>query len=177
MTDERDTLSEDIRRYRKQLADAEARYQSARLEMESLRSVVSGLESLLGPQIRPRIDVGDSGRSVQELQGEPPRGSRAVLQLLNDAPPDREWTMVNVLAELDRRGWLNRDAKHPQAAARAALQRLVNEGVVERAGRSRFRLRPTGQAPQAANPVPPRQESPRYAPSVRAREESGIWNR
>jgi hypothetical protein len=69
--------------------------------------------------------------------------------------PERDWRVPEILAELDRRGWLP-DATDARRALDATLHRLaVGTNQIDRVGRGAYRLpraRPVRQATRSQRP-------------------------
>jgi hypothetical protein len=119
------------------------RAQRALSEMEALRKVVEGLESLAGTRTeQPALFVETPTERQQAESG--PRGQEAVRQVMLQAP-DRNWMLATISREILRRGWIDPEAKVPQAAIRAAVQRLAAAGLVEKMGTGRYRLTERGR--------------------------------
>jgi hypothetical protein len=129
--------------FQNQLRDAENRAQQAMLEAESLRQIVSGLQTLAGQ--RP-ISQGTLFLSKETVPPQPegPRGQEAVRQVMATAP-DEIWPIGAITAEITKRGWIDPDAKTPGAAIRAATQRLASAGKAEKVGPARYRLTARGR--------------------------------
>jgi hypothetical protein len=68
------------------------------------------------------------------------RGGEAALTVMREQ--DRQWTARQVHEELERRGWVSPDARHPLRGTEAAINRLWRAGEIEKLGRGRYRAKP-----------------------------------
>lgn len=140
MTDSQDLdrAVEDLDRYEARLKYVTAQLAALQAEHHGLQSIVTGLRTLLDSQPHQ----GSMAANTSDHIGPAPGGASAILAVVG-SEPDRDWSMDEIYAEMQRRGLDSQKSSNPKAAARASLQRLVNGGEVERTGRSLFRLSPT----------------------------------
>src|SRR5436189_98067 len=66
--------------------------------------------------------------AIEPAEDDRPRGQEAVRRLMRESV--REWRPADLIAEIQRRGWIDPAAKTPGAAVRVALRRLVDAGEV-----------------------------------------------
>ncbi len=144
--------------YEAELRDAQAELLTVRRRVDGLEMIVTGLRHLANLEaVAP--DDGASTDLPSEIESDGPeaprpKGSDAIRQLLAEQP-EREWKIADVIAELERRGWMSTEAQHPQAATRAAMQRLVNRFYeVERTAHGTYRLR-RDVLPPGGHPLTP----------------------
>lgn len=149
---ERVELEHTLERFRAELAEAEIAAQTAVQRRDSLRQVVVGFEGLLAARIDPgrrQLTVSDEGTGVDAgsvtarltapESDAKPAGAEAVRRVLRDA--DKTLSLKDILRELNTRGWMSTEAKHPEASVRSSLQRLVADGAVIRVARGTYRLK------------------------------------
>jgi hypothetical protein len=143
----RDDLHDALKTYEADLAEAEQRLSDVGEEVAALRKVVEGMKELARRRQSPKsaLPLFTPDDEDQPAQPEPqdsfvPRGSDAVARVLVERrTPTR---VTELIEEMRRRGWTSQEAKHPEAAIRAALQRLVKAEQVERVGQGVYRYRP-----------------------------------
>jgi hypothetical protein len=149
--------------FRRQLADADARAeaataklrlaeheverakieaQSVALERGALLQIVEGMEILAQSvhtvEIAPRI--GSNGVAV--MAGHPEiRGREAVRRVLRDS--GRAMRQRDLVEAVKERGWIDPNARNPDASIRVAARRLVEDGEVEKIGTGVYRWRRT----------------------------------
>lgn len=107
---------------------------------EAIERIIDGIERLLGEAPSPTLPLFDR-TEAEATDG--PRGQEAVRQVMA-TQPDRIWTLSAITREVRRRRWINPNAKTPQAAIRAATQRLAGAGLAEKIGAGRYRLTEAG---------------------------------
>jgi AcrR family transcriptional regulator len=83
--------------------------------------------------------VGTEQASVAVNGRTPARGREAVMALLNQHPPEREWAIAEVVKELADRGWAKPDDDH---AVSVSLSRLFRAGKVYRPRKGVYTLAP-----------------------------------
>jgi hypothetical protein len=125
---ERDERIRTLEDWRVDLSDAEKRFAAAEREVRYLRQIVEGMEGLAG---------GDSTPTARSRADKSPRGATALRELLPEMPQEVTWPMI--FAELRNRGWMNLEARQPEAATRAAMDRLIDFGEVQRVRKGVFR--------------------------------------
>jgi hypothetical protein len=131
--------------FRQQLRDAELRAQLALGEAENLRKIVAGLEGLSrGPRDQLPLPINQEQPAQSQDRPEGPRGQEAVRQVMMTAP-DQEWSLAAITGEILKRAWIVPDAKVPEAAIRAATQRLAGAGLARKSGPGRYRLTEKGR--------------------------------
>jgi len=159
-----------LRKFRRELEDAERVAKDAINQVDSLRRVVRGLEGVLGieepatarvwagsargaARSRSRV-VRENLQQVQEAQQALMEDTVAAVAVLNgeDAPRGREAVrrilvearrqmhIDEIVKEALRRGWML-DVSSPKNALTAAAKRLVDDGELERRGRAVYRYR------------------------------------
>jgi len=132
---------------RAELSDAESELVQLQHRVGWLRQAVSGIEGLLGLQ----VDAKEAAQPVRAIvlpdtppvqatnlpSAGRPRGADAV-RLVFAESPGRGWTVQEMTAELEHRGWTP-DSKSPVDAVRTALVRAwrASNGEITREG-SRF---------------------------------------
>jgi hypothetical protein len=164
-----DNLQEAEREYEaasQELAEAErdqfraiARVRAARERNAALANIVTGLrqlqdaeKALLATQERLPVDeaVGlpfiESKTTVYGFEGDPPRGKEAVRLILSEVK--RDWRASDLVDEVIRRGWIDPDAKQPDAAVRVAIRRLVDDGLAMRVAQGIYRAKDPGATPE-----------------------------
>jgi hypothetical protein len=126
---------------REQLALARSREAEAVADIERWEVAVRGIEEAL--RLQGLIDALESGeldeRAVREKLAEKPRGSEAALAVMREK--DQLWTARQVHEELESRGWISPDVKHPRQGTEAAMNRLLKAGKIERLRRGRYRVK------------------------------------
>jgi len=81
---------------------------------------------------------------------ESPRGTEAARRVMQEGG---DWNAKRLHAELERRGWVNPDAKHPLKATETALTRLHTKyHEVERVGRGLYRHKSAPRDPNLLTP-------------------------
>lgn len=130
--------------FKSQLLEAELRARRAQSEADNLRKVIEGLEGLTGNREQIPLFV-QTERRREPSEPEGPRGQEAVRQVMN-TDPDRVWPLSSIAHEILRRGWIDPVAKVPNAAIRAATQRLAAAGMAEKVGTGRYKLTDRGRA-------------------------------
>ena len=127
------------RKTARELRHLEHEIASTQRRIASLKAVLGNLEELY--PFLPSYSSDDEGDS--------PRGQAAIKRVLMDAVG--QWHAVKELtAELEVRGWIDPNAKDPEAATRIALRRLEEgEPKVEKKSEGRavkYRWKLTGEA-------------------------------
>jgi hypothetical protein len=162
-------IREQLAHFQGELRHAEQEASRATRRVNHLRQVVDGLTGLLQadePDPSARLfEVGTAHtiRSILEKAGgamteavagdeatvhsvttvengvvNAPRGREAVRAILEESR--REWSIPDLTAEIQRRGWM-KGVERPRDATASSVQRLVTDGVAERVGRGVYRLR------------------------------------
>jgi hypothetical protein len=146
----RDPLSREatiqlLPRFKQQLRIAEHRAQRAMGDVEALRQIVEGLEALAGTSARQApLFVEGASPPTKTLAADVPLGQEAVRKVML-TNPERDWPQAVITREILNRGWINPEAKVPQAAVRAATQRLAAAGLAEKVAPGRYRLTESGR--------------------------------
>jgi hypothetical protein len=120
--------------------EEEERRQAVRDAQESLTQVqfqIAKLEDALNLRRYVLTRKGDVAAGAKVLAATerdangsaPNRGREAVLRLFSEFPPDREWTIAEVVSALATRGWAGPDDHH---AVSVSLSRLARAGNVRR---------------------------------------------
>ncbi len=111
----------------------------AHQEAERAERAIAALESVVGESTQAQAEQTtlETAAETQATNGDGPRGEAAVRAVL-EQEPRRGWMAIDVHRELEERGWISPQAKHPRAGTDAALNRLVNKGVVRRKDRRYF---------------------------------------
>lgn len=129
-------------------ARAQAREAKERIERETRRvraltQIVKGLRELEpteAPSQSERLPFGLEPMTLEEVEAlTAPRGREAVRRVMQGS--GRDWKPAQVITEVKGRGWIDPDAKTPDAAIRVALRRLVDGGEVERLANGLYRYR------------------------------------
>ena len=145
--------------------DAKFRLERESKRVRALNQVVKGLRELEAgggeePQAERLPDVVVEEEPAVEDDG--PRGQEAVRRLMRES--QRNWRPAELIAEIQRRGWIDPAAKTPGAAVRVALRRLVDAGDVEKVEQGLYRYQDSGvttpdeAAPEAGEPETNHQE-------------------
>jgi len=87
-------------------------------------------------RVRLHSDPGLIG--LRSGRGAGPRGTEAVRRVMKDGGT---WSVPQVHAELEKRGWTSPQAKHPAKATETALHRLYQKGELARLDRGIYRYR------------------------------------
>lgn len=111
----------------------------AHQEAQRAERAIAALESVVGESVQDQVEQTtiEAEAQPQATNGDGPRGEAAVLAILKEQPR-RGWMAADVHAALEARGWISPQAKHPRAGTDAALNRLVNKGVLRRKDRHYF---------------------------------------
>lgn len=121
-------------------------------EARAFRQMIAAIQALRGdaPDQEPEtpserepgtISTNDTAPPGQEIgrtfsTPDRPAGIDAIRRVMREGGV---WNAKALLAELERRGWEPKNAKHPRAATEAALNRLWKvKGEVERVGRGQY---------------------------------------
>jgi len=148
----------DLQRAQDDLRDAKERIERENRRVRALNQIVKGLREL-EPFDTPQEEQLPIGRvlTVEEVDSLPaPRGREAVRLVMRGS--GRDWRPAQVISEVRDRGWIEPDAKAPNAAIRIALRRLVEDQEVERLENGLYRYRDSGvttpdnAAPEAREP-------------------------
>jgi hypothetical protein len=123
------SLKRDAAEWRQKQAEAGSRAMS-------LERAAKSIQELLGPDESPGTPFPDL---EPQRQNGRLLGVAAVRALLRE-DPDRVWGASEIHKQLEARGWLNEEAKHPQKGTEAAVNRLWRGGEVQRVDRGRYRL-------------------------------------
>jgi hypothetical protein len=114
-------------------------------DVEALRQIVEGLEALAGTSARQApLFVEGASPPTKTLAADVPLGQEAVRKVML-TNPERDWPQAVITREILNRGWINPEAKVPQAAVRAATQRLAAAGLAEKVAPGRYRLTESGR--------------------------------
>jgi hypothetical protein len=136
------------------LSEARAEFQYASRRVDYWRSVVEGLRGLIAMESPP---VEKASAAIVAAENLPDLLDHIVVPLTDNkqaTPPvseaimrvmltDREaiWHLNDLVHDIESRGWLNSDLKHPKEGVRAAAERMVREnGTLEKTGAGRYRL-------------------------------------
>jgi hypothetical protein len=139
-------IEDDLARYEAELKIAQAKAVAAVTEAQALSRIVSALRELGGKNVEKNgatVPDGSTATASEGFAGEiaaVPAGSDAVKRVMGLGASQYDWSMADIIARLAERGWLNMEAKHPEAAVRATVQRLIKSGEIVRVDRGRFRL-------------------------------------
>lgn len=114
---------------RAELGEAEQEFDAVQDRVERLRLAVRGLEAVVGNaggKTEPPADHDRArGTGTIRIPARPdgPRGEAAVRQVLEDNA-GQGFTLRELFGELQVRGWISPESKNPEAATRAAANRL-----------------------------------------------------
>jgi len=111
--------SAERRRARLELHDAQQR-------LDRFDKMVHGLEAVIPAELLERDADGRQSVAVPDEQSgrsAGPRGKEAIRLILEETP-GRQFTPKELASEVERRGWSTPGVQHPEAAARAAANRL-----------------------------------------------------
>ncbi len=100
---------------RTELEEHRATVREAVRRMEALTNIIDGYVELY-----PELDYAEPDH-IADHEVEPPRGQAAVERVLASRPGEY-WSLQQILAAMEKRGWLP-NSQNPAAAVRAALQR------------------------------------------------------
>jgi hypothetical protein len=143
----RDRAQEDAR-------DAKVRVERETKRVRALTQIVKGLRELTAnggdePQAERLPDVIVEVEPAED--DDRPRGQEAVRRLMRES--DRAWRPAELIAEIQRKGWIDPAAKTPGAAVRVALRRLVDVGEVVKVEQGLYRYQDSGvTTPEEAVP-------------------------
>jgi hypothetical protein len=116
------------------IADAKERYDRETRRVKALTQVVKGLRDLETTKAPPQpegLPMRFEPVSLEELeQLMAPRGQEALRQVMRGS--GQSWRPAQLISEIKSRGWIDPDAKTPDAAIRVALRRLVDGREVEK---------------------------------------------
>jgi seryl-tRNA synthetase len=137
------------------LSDAKERLERESRRIRALTQIVKGLREL-EPTVQPqsqRLPMAFEPLSKDEIeQLMAPRGQEALRRVMRDS--GRDWKPAQLIAEVKDRGWIDPNAKTPEAAVRVALRRLVDAGEVEKNNMTGlYRYQDSGKAPEEAVPA------------------------
>jgi hypothetical protein len=135
---DRDRAQEDAR-------DAKFRLDRETKRIRALSQVVKGLRALAdGSADAPQADrLPDVVVEIEPAEdGDAPRGQEAVRRLMRES--GRAWRPAELIAEIQRRHWIEPTAKTPGAAVRVALKRLVDAGEVVKVEQGVYRYQDSG---------------------------------
>lgn len=137
---DRAQLIESLPALRDDLHAVRARALAAASEVEALEKIVEGIEALIRGD-RPTFVPGAGIEAADENSSAPetPRGREAVRRVLQET--GTPWKLQALIAEIQRRGWIDPAAKQPAAAIRTAVGRLAEAGEVERVGAATYRYK------------------------------------
>jgi hypothetical protein len=137
------------------LQDAKERVERENRRVRALKQVVKGLREL-EPADPPQVEQLPFGmrtltpEEIEELTA--PRGRDAVRQVMKGS--ERDWKPAQVVAAVMDNGWVEADAKAPEASIRVALRRLVDDGEVQKLDTGLYRYRDSGATvPEQADPA------------------------
>jgi hypothetical protein len=148
---DKDALMKMLEQLRAEQSEAESELVQLQHRVGWLRQAVTGIEGLVGQRTASEdaakpsaVVVLPDAAPVQPANLPPagrPRGAEAVRRVFAESE-DHGWTVQEMTAELERRGWTP-DSNSPVDAVRAAMMRALraSDGTIEREG-SRFIYRP-----------------------------------
>lgn len=96
---------------------------------EALGDLIAGAEKLVSLD-QPESAPTDVDRNGAE---DGPRGRKAVLQVMQEGG-DRLWRPAEIVQAVITKGWVDPEAKNPEASIRVATRRLMRDGEVEKVG-------------------------------------------
>ncbi|HXH88002.1 MAG TPA: hypothetical protein VNI55_05285 [Gaiellaceae bacterium] len=125
---------------------ANERLSAAQRQAEALGQIVSGLRALRQAEAEPQkeqLPVAENEPAVYlklTPSGDPPpRGRDAIRQVMRAS--GRTWSNAELIAELQRRNWVDANAKQPEAAIRVAARRLADDGELEKVAPGVYRYK------------------------------------
>lgn len=122
---------EELRAARKAAAAADERLVTAERQAEGLQHVVEGLKLIEQAEREPQkeqLPVGNQGANGSADQ---PRGREAVRRVMREEP-GTAWQQAAIVQTVMLRGWIDPNAKQPEAAIRVAVRRLAEDGELEK---------------------------------------------
>jgi hypothetical protein len=133
--------------------DAKIRFAHESKRVRALTQIVKGLRELeAGGESEPQAERLPDVIGPATTNGDAPRGQEAVRRLMRQS--ERSWKPVELIAEIQRRGWIDPGAKTPDAAVRVALRRLVDAGEVVKIDQGLYRYQDSGaMSPENAVPA------------------------
>jgi hypothetical protein len=139
-------------RARADMSESKERYERESRRARALVQVVKGLRELANQSPEPQSESPPTNEPSLTLEqaGEliAPRGQEAIRRVMKGS--GRDWKPAQVIAEVRDRGWIDPDAKTPEAAIRVALRRAVDAGEVEKTVSGLYRYRDSGESPEEA---------------------------
>ena len=112
-----------------QLPDLERQAEELERKAHAIRQIIAGVRTLNGDATeiltRRSFEAHRTSFEIAPQDKKGPRGPKAVLKVMQDAPY-REWKVIEVKREMLRRGW----APTPKAVE-ASIKRLREEGQIE----------------------------------------------
>src|SRR5215213_312207 len=159
------TLARMLEQLRAEQAAAEAQLASLQRRVNSLRQAVTGIQGLLEAETVVIVDaeqeasvVAAAASQLQASGNQPsvsapdhPRGAEAILRVLSENE-GTGWTVQEMTAELERRGWTP-NSKNPVDAVRTAMTRVwkaPNSGIVRDGSKFLYRPSHNGDGPSAS---------------------------
>jgi hypothetical protein len=127
------TLAELVDQLRSNIVRNTQIQQQATDELERDRRALNVLREILGENDATlgQMPLSNPDPQPVSVNGDSPRGERAVLLVMSERR-DGFWSPSEIHAELEDRGWISPEARHPKAGTEAALSRLVKKGTVSR---------------------------------------------
>jgi hypothetical protein len=133
---------DEVRRADDDVREATDRRSTAEQRVEALSRIVSGFQILASATVEPQRerlpDLPISGVAAVTDEDRP-RGQEAVRRIMQESP--RAWRQIEIIQEVQRRGWIDVSARQPAAAVRVATRRLMEAGVIEKIGPGLFRFK------------------------------------
>jgi hypothetical protein len=159
------TLARMLEQLRAEQAAAEAQLANLQRRVNSLRQAVTGIQGLLEAETVVIVDaeqeasvVAAAASQLQASGNQPsvsapdhPRGAEAILRVLSENE-GTGWTVQEMTAELERRGWTP-NSKNPVDAVRTAMTRVwkaPNSGIVRDGSKFLYRPSHNGDGPSAS---------------------------
>ncbi len=126
-----DKLNEVLHPLRAELAEARRRADNAAAEVAALERAIEGIEFLIRPGgLQPRLPFNADANGAPAADEAIPRGKEAVRRVLMETTRPVKANIV--VKRVIERGWIDPEAKNPQAAIRVALRRLAETDEVEK---------------------------------------------
>lgn len=140
---ERARLIESLHNFRTELDEAEQRAKAALAEADALRKIVEGIEGLVSGGVT-QLTISDTGtisrpslNGNEAVVGDTPRGKEAVRRLFLETR--RTWKRRAIIEEVVRRGWIDPEARNPNSAIGASIDRLAKAGELRRHAHATYR--------------------------------------
>lgn len=151
----------ELSRWKERLTEAARAADSAIAERDAIHRIVEGLEALARLTRRPA--VGQESLPIPEAaapasqaaetvsrNGTKPLGREAVRRILAESP-ETTWRVGPLTQEIERRGWIKKQARDKKGAVRQAMAALVAAGVAERADIGEYRLAVNQKIPDVSS--------------------------